>query len=69
MAIPDRMDERLRALGLGELRALAAQWGRKLGGRHAGHPAGETPAANPMCARADAYSGFGGAHKALLDAA
>ncbi|MFE1804622.1 M24 family metallopeptidase [Streptomyces sp. NPDC059533] len=41
----------------GELRALAAQWGWKLGGWHAGHLAGETPAANPMCARADAYVG------------
>ncbi|MFE5674670.1 M24 family metallopeptidase [Streptomyces erythrochromogenes] len=40
-----------------ELGALAAKSGWSLGGRHAGHLAGEVPAANPMCARADAYIG------------
>ncbi|MFD8141897.1 M24 family metallopeptidase [Streptomyces sp. NPDC059708] len=38
-----------------DLRALAAKAGWTLGGWHAGHVAGEAPAANPMCARADAY--------------
>ncbi|MFF2195693.1 M24 family metallopeptidase [Streptomyces sp. NPDC058157] len=38
-----------------ELQALAAKSGWTLGGWHAGHLAGETPAANPMCARADAH--------------
>ncbi|MFF4366758.1 aminopeptidase [Streptomyces sp. NPDC001594] len=38
-----------------ELQALAAKSGWTLGGWHAGHLAGEAPAANPMCARADAH--------------
>ncbi|MFD9475265.1 hypothetical protein [Streptomyces nojiriensis] len=35
----------------------AVKAGRSLGGWHAGHPAGEAPSANPMCAQADAYIG------------
>ncbi|WP_435845266.1 M24 family metallopeptidase [Streptomyces erythrochromogenes] len=38
-----------------ELAALADKAGWSLGGRHAGHLAGEPPATNPMCAQADAY--------------
>ncbi|MFJ8159459.1 M24 family metallopeptidase [Streptomyces sp. NPDC096136] len=41
----------------GELQALAGKAGWTLGGWHAGHVIGETPAANPMCAQADAYIG------------
>ncbi|MGE7388417.1 M24 family metallopeptidase [Streptomyces sp. NPDC004126] len=40
-----------------ELRALAGKAGWTLGGWHAGHMAGETPAAGPMCARAEAHIG------------
>lgn len=40
-----------------DLQALAVKSGWILGGWHAGHLAGEAPAANPMCAQADAYIG------------
>ncbi|MFE2855711.1 M24 family metallopeptidase [Streptomyces lavendulae] len=39
------------------LRDLAATAGWALGGWHAGHLTGEAPAADPICARADAYIG------------
>ncbi|MFJ3876757.1 M24 family metallopeptidase [Streptomyces sp. NPDC090077] len=39
------------------LRALAGKAGWTLAGWHAGHLVGEAPAANPLCARADAYIG------------
>ncbi|WP_405982460.1 M24 family metallopeptidase [Streptomyces sp. NBC_00158] len=51
-----RADPRITGRQLYEdLRALAAKAGWTLGGWHAGHLAGEPPAADPMCARADAY--------------
>ncbi|MFJ3841495.1 M24 family metallopeptidase [Streptomyces sp. NPDC090054] len=40
-----------------DLQALAAKSGWTLGGWHGGHLAGEAPAADPMCAQADAYIG------------